>query len=126
MQDIFTIIRRVTAILCGELYDAAANVTPATPAQRARFGALLEVLSLMRAAMEQASAADAVTPSKRRDIVQALYGGLDQLDTDAGKAGGSKAYATVRVTDYTRTLWKKVYRDDETPDGRNPAFAKRK
>ena len=107
IMDIFTIIRRVTAVLCGELSDAAANVAPATPAERARFGALLQVCSLMRAAMERASAADAVTPKVRHEILRAIRNGLDRLDTDArrtGRVGGSKAYATQKVTGYTREL----------------------
>ncbi len=153
-MDVFSLIRMVTAMLCDELSDAAKNVTPATPAQRARFGALVKVCALMRDAMEQASAADAVTPKKRRAILlgiltpatpaqRARFGalvkvcalmrdameqasaadavtpkkrraillgildGLNDIDADARRTCNTdrwKAYATEKVTRYTRGL----------------------
>ncbi len=106
-MDVFSLIRMVTAMLCDELSDAAKNVTPATPAQRARFGALVEVCALMRDAMEQASAADAVTPKKRRAILLGVLDGLNDIDADARRTCNAdrwKAYATEKVTRYTRGL----------------------
>ena len=107
-MDVFTLIRMVAAMLCDELSDAVANVTPATPAERARYTALLQVCTLMGDAMEQASHADAVTPKTRREILQAIYDGLERIDTDArrtGKVSDTTAYATEKVTRYTRELF---------------------
>lgn len=104
-QDVFTIIRHITAVLCGELSDAAANVTPDTIGERERFGALLKVCALMRAAMEHASTPNARHQKAQHAILRGIRDGLAQIDTSAQQTNHTaRINATRKVTRYTREL----------------------